>query len=112
MSNSPASRLAGLRVRINVTCAGVLVELNEHDAVVHLRRPQAYDRQTTLTIEGAGGKTLHIPARIVRTEAGTTSAAAASEHQVTLEFLALPRHTAAELRRLVADAQAPALTPA
>lgn len=66
MANSATSRFEKPRVRVNVTCEGILLALNEQGAVVRLPTAQIPERQTTLAIEGNGGKTLQLPARVVR----------------------------------------------
>lgn len=99
--NYPAPGGTRLRVRLNVTCAGTLIALNEVSAIVELPHPQSPDRQTTLAIEAAEGDTIHIPARIVRTEPHTPSPATRPDHQVVVEFLELSRQTAAAIRRLI-----------
>ena len=101
MTSNGALRVAKRRVRINVTCSGILIALSEDGAIVQLPTPQPPHRQTTLAIEYEDGETVYIPARIVRTEPQTPSAPARPEHHVVVEFLELSRQTAAAIRALI-----------
>jgi hypothetical protein len=94
-----------LRVRVNVTCAGTLIALNEASAIVELSQPQSPDRQTTLAIEAAEGDTIYIPARVVRTEPNARSTASRPAHYVFMEFLEPSRQTAAAIRTLAGGAE-------
>jgi hypothetical protein len=88
-------------VRVNVTCEGILLALSERGALVQLPRPQLPDRQTTLAIEDDGGDTLHLPARIVRSVPHAQHTPTRTVHYVAVEFLELPRGTAAAVRRIL-----------
>lgn len=96
-----ASHAERLLVRVNVTCKGVLVALDERGAIVQLATAQRPDRQTTLAIEDFAGETLYLPARIVRTEPDAQPSVARREHYVSMEFFELPDDTAAAVRRLI-----------
>lgn len=95
-----ALRVEQPRVRVNVTCEGILLALSERGALVQLPRPQLPDRQTTLAIEDDGGDTLHLPARIVRSVPHAQTLAR-TVHYVAVEFLELPRATAAAVRGIL-----------
>lgn len=94
-------RLEQPRVRINVTCEGILLTLSEHGAIVRLPTAQTPNRQTTLAMTGHDGDTLHLAARIVRSvpRAGLTSPRPA--HDVAMEFLELPRESAVAIRQII-----------
>jgi hypothetical protein len=98
--NAP-SYSESLRVRLNVTCKGILIALHERGAVVQLPTAQRAERQTTLAIEDHRGETVYIPARVVRTEPHTPSPATGPQHHVFVEFLELSQHTAAAVRTLI-----------
>jgi hypothetical protein len=89
------------RVRVNVTCEGTLLALSERGAVVRLPTAQTPERQTTLAIEGSGGETLHLAARVVRSVPRAQLTSTQPEHDVAIEFFELPRRTAAAVRRII-----------
>lgn len=98
-----------LRVRLNVYREGTLVDLSQGGALVHLRsEPPSVSAQVTLAIEWTE-RTLHLPARIVRSiarDAPTESAAPRQpEYEVALEFLKVGTDDASTLARLI-NAQA------
>lgn len=101
MTADATSRFKKPRVRVNVTCEGILIALTEQGAVVQLPTAQTPQRQTTLAIEGNGGETLHLPARVVRSVRMAQHTSARAEHYVAVEFLELPRGTAAAVRRII-----------
>ncbi len=101
MTGNATSRIEQLRVRLNVTCEGFLIALSEAGALVQLPRPPLPDRQTTLAIEDDGGDTLHLPARIVRSVPHAQHTLARTVHYVAVEFLELPRATAAAVRGII-----------
>ena len=92
-----------LRVRVNVTREGILVDLSEGGALLRLSRPQDPDKQITLTIEDA--EPVHLAARVVRcTQASleTESATLArKEYHVAVQFIDMGRDVAAAVRRIV-----------
>lgn len=88
-----------LHARVNVTCAGNILALNERSALVQLPVAQPAGRQTTLAIEGEDGA-VYVPAWIVRSES-RPSAAGRPEHLVFMEFLDLSPEAAAAVRRLM-----------
>jgi hypothetical protein len=96
---------ARLRVRVNVTCTGTLVALDEASAIVELPRPQPPHRQTTLAIEGVDGHTLYIPVRVVRTERATESTTLNPVHYVFVEFLEPLRRTPTAVRMLLRETE-------
>jgi hypothetical protein len=100
MTGNATSYIEKFHVRLNVTCEGILLALSERGALVQLPRPQLPDRQTTLAIEGDGGDTLHLPARIVRSVPHAQTLAR-TVHYVAVEFLELPRATAAAVRGII-----------
>jgi hypothetical protein len=101
MTGNAASYSESLRVRLNVTCKGILIALHERGAVVQLPTAQRAERQTTLAIEDHHrGETVYIPARVVRTEPHTPSPTG-PQHHVFVEFLELSQHTAAAVRTLI-----------
>jgi c-di-GMP-binding flagellar brake protein YcgR len=92
-----------LRVRVNVTREGILVDLSEGGALLLLSRPQEANKQITLTIEAA--EPVHLGARVVRcTQASveTESATLArKEYHVAVEFLDVGREAAAAVRKIL-----------
>lgn len=101
------SPLDTLRVRVNVTCAGTLLALNERGAIVQVATAQRPQRQTTIAIEDEAGDTLYIPARVVRTEVDTQRTFQPPEHYVAMEFFGMSAQTAAAVRRLIERHYAP-----
>jgi c-di-GMP-binding flagellar brake protein YcgR len=92
-----------LRVRVNVTREGILVDLSEGGALLLLSRPQNPDAQITLTIEDR--EPVHLAARVVRctpaaveTESATL---ARKEYHVAVQFLNVGRDAAEAVRRIV-----------
>ncbi len=94
------ARVEPHRVRVNVTCEGILLALSERGAVVRLPKAHAPERQTTLAIEREGGATLHLAARIVRS-VPRGHLASPPAHDIAMEFLDLPRESAAAVRRII-----------
>lgn len=92
-----------LRVRVNVTREGILVDLSEGGALLLLPRPQDTNTQIALTIEAA--EPVHLSARVVRcTQASveTESATLArQEYHVAVEFLDVSGDAAAAVGKLV-----------
>lgn len=88
-----------LRVRVNVTREGVLVDLSEGGALLRLPRPQQPDGQITLTIEDR--EPVHLAARVVRcAPAAETELAARKEYHVAVQFLNVGGDAAAAVRRI------------
>lgn len=88
-----------LRVRLNVTSKGTLMALNDRGAVIHLLTPHTSGRQTTLTIERAGERALHLPAQVIRTVA-VVPPTGRLEHHVEVQFLPLAAEGLARLREV------------
>lgn len=92
-----------IRVRVNVTCEGMLVDLSQSGALLRVPRAQEPQRQVTVAIEAE--PPLHLAARVVRctpvsveTESATL---ARSEYEVAVEFLDVGRNTAEQVRRII-----------
>jgi len=95
-----------LRVRLNVYREGTLIDLSQGGALVNLQsEPPPIGTQVTLAIEWSE-RTLHLPARMVRSIArGVQNGSAAqgqTEYQVALEFLTPGADAASDLARLIA----------
>jgi len=95
-----------LRVRLNVYREGTLLDLSQGGALVLLHsEPPAVGAQVTLAIE-SNERTLHLPARVVRSIArGVQNESAPqgqTKYQVALAFLTPAADAASDLARLVA----------
>jgi hypothetical protein len=101
MFGHTTSPLDTLRVRVNVTCAGTLLALNERGAMVQVPTAQRPQRQTTLAIEDESGETVYIPARVVSTEPYAQLTFQPLEHHVAMEFFGMSLQTAAAVRRII-----------
>lgn len=92
-----------LRVRVNVTREGILVDLSEGGALLLLSRPQDPDKQITLTIEDH--EPVHLAARVVRCTPASVETESATlkrkEYHVAVQFLDVGREAAAAVRRIV-----------
>ena len=93
------SRFQHLRVRVNVTWDGILLDLNEYNAVVQVPRAQPPERQTTLSIRCEVVETLYLPARVVLSV--PQSGPAGTEHRLVMELLQASGATMAALRDLI-----------
>src|SRR3989338_2914479 len=78
-----------LRVRVNVTREGILVDLSERGALLLLSRPQDPDKQITLTIEDH--QPVHLAARVVRCTPASVETESATlarkEYHVAVQFV-------------------------
>lgn len=94
-----------LRVRVNVTREGILVDLSEGGALLLLSRPQDPDKQITLTIEDT--EPVHLAARVVRCTPASVETESATlarkEYHVAVEFLDVGRDAAEAVRKIVRD---------
>ena len=92
-----------LRVRVNVTREGILVDLSEGGALLLLSRPQDPEKQITLTIEDE--EPVHLAARVVRCTPASIETESATlrrkEYHVAVQFLDVGRDAAAAVRRIV-----------
>ena len=92
-----------MRVRVNVTREGILVDLSSGGALLLLSRPQAPDTQITLTIEDR--EPVHLAARVVRCTPASVETESATlarkEYHVAVQFLDVGRDAAASVRRIV-----------
>lgn len=93
-----------LRVRLHRTCEGVLVDISETGALVHVPWAPTVDKPITLNLE-LQDALLRLPARVVRSVPQQLQMAEATlartEYKVALEFSDLPPDMAAALRRLI-----------
>jgi hypothetical protein len=95
----------GLRVRIDASREGVLVDLSESGALVQLEtEPPSPQTQVTLAIEWSE-TTLHLPARIVRSAPHHVQDVSPSLEQtvyrVGMEFLGIGPDSVAALREII-----------
>ena len=92
-----------LRVRVNVTREGILVDLSESGALLLLSRPQDPDKRITLTIEDH--QPVHLAARVVRCTPASVETESATlarkEYHVAVQFLDVGRDAAEAVRRIV-----------
>ena len=92
-----------LRVRVNVTRDGILVDLSEGGALLLLSRPQDTDKPITLVIEGR--EPIHLAARVVRCTPASVETESATlarkEYHVAVQFLDVGTDAAAAVRRIV-----------
>jgi len=76
-----------LRVRVNVTWQGTLLELTETSALVRVPTAPPTDRQTTVVISGEDGDTIYLPGRVVLSIPQTWGPGRAKqEHHIVVEF--------------------------
>jgi hypothetical protein len=94
-----------LRVRVDVTREGILVDLSEGGALLLLSRPQNPDKQITLMIEDH--EPVLLAARVVRCTPASVETESATlarkEYHVAVQFLNVGRDAAAAVRRIVAN---------
>lgn len=92
-----------LRVRVNVTREGILVDLSEGGALLLLSRPQDPDKQITLMIEDR--EPVHLAARVVRCTPASVETESATlarkEYYVAVQFIDVGRDASAAVRRIV-----------
>ena len=84
-----------LRIRLNVTCQGILVDLSDGGALVDVSIEQPFGKQVTRSVDWNNGK-VDIPARVMRCHQRQVESESATltrkEYHVALEFLALTRN--------------------
>ena len=92
-----------LRVRVDVTREGILVDLSEGGALLLLSRPQDAEKQITLMIEGR--EPIHLAARVVRCTPASVETESATmarkEYHVAVQFLNVGPDVAQAVRRIV-----------
>lgn len=92
-----------LRVRVNVTREGILVDLSEGGALILLSRPQEPDRQITLTIEDH--EPVHLAGRVVRCTPASVETESATlvrkEYYIAVQFIDVGSDAADAVRRIV-----------
>ena len=94
-----------LRVRVNVTWTGTLLELTETSALVRVPTAPSTDRQTTIVINGGDGGAIYLPGRVVLSIPQTWGPGRAKqEHHIVVEFFGLSDETMASLRQIIAHA--------
>ena len=94
-----------LRVRVNVTWQGTLLELTETSALVRVPTAPPTDRQTTVVISGEDGDTIYLPGRVVLSIPQTWGPGRAKqEHHIVVEFFGLSAETLVTLRQIIAHA--------
>jgi hypothetical protein len=94
-----------LRVRVNVTWEGTLLELSETSALVRVPTAPPIDRQTTVVINGEEGETLYLPGRVVLSIPQTWGPGRAKqEHHIVVEFFGLTAEHLETLRHIIACA--------
>jgi len=94
-----------LRVRVNVTWQGTLLELTETSALVRVPTAPPTDRQTTVVISGEDGDTIYLPGRVVLSIPQTWGPGRAKqEHHIVVEFFGLSAETLTTLQRIIAHA--------
>lgn len=93
-----------LRIRLNVTCQGILVDLSEGGALLYVSIEQPFDRRVTLSIDWNNGK-VDVPARVVRCTPRQVESESATltrkEYHVALEFLPLNRDQADKIQEII-----------
>jgi hypothetical protein len=93
-----------LRIRLNVTCQGILVDLSEGGALVYVAIEQPFDKQVTLSIDWNQGR-VDVPARVVRCTPRHVELESATltrkEYHVALEFLPLKRDQLAAIQQII-----------
>jgi hypothetical protein len=92
-----------LRVRVNVTREGILVDLSEGGALLLLSRPQDPDAKIALTIEDH--QPVHLAARVVRCTPASVETESATlarkEYHVAVQFIDIGVDAAEAVRRIV-----------
>jgi hypothetical protein len=93
-----------LRVRVNVTWEGALLELSETSALVRVPTAPPTDRQTTVVIKGEDGESIYLPGRVVLSIPQTWGPGRArQEHHIVVEFFGLSADTQSSLRAMIAS---------
>ena len=93
-----------LRVHIDSTCEGTLLDLNETTALMRVPTAPPDDRHMTVVINGDQGETLYLPGRVVLSIPQTWEPGRAhKEHHIVVDFVRLPAETIAGIRRLIAS---------
>jgi hypothetical protein len=93
-----------LKVRINVTWDGTILELSETSALVRVPTAPPIDRQTTVVIKGEDGEPLYLPGRVVLSIPQTWGPGRArQEHHIVVEFFGLAAEAQAALRHIIAS---------
>jgi hypothetical protein len=94
-----------LRIRVNVTWTGTLLELTETSALVRVPTAPPTDRQTTVVINDEDGEALYLPGRVVLSIPQTWGPGRAKqEHHIVVEFFGLSPENLAALRQIIARA--------
>jgi hypothetical protein len=94
-----------LRVRVNVTWTGTLLELTETSALVRVPTAPPTDRQTTVVINAEDGEAVYLPGRVVLSIPQTWGPGRAKqEHHIVVEFFGLSAENLAMLRHIIARA--------
>jgi hypothetical protein len=94
-----------LRIRVNVTWTGTLLELTETSALVRVPTAPPTDRQTTIVISDEDGEALYLPGRVVLSIPQTWGPGRAKqEHHIVVEFFGLSEENLAALRHIIARA--------
>jgi hypothetical protein len=94
-----------IRIRVNVTWSGTLLELSESSALVRVPAAPPTDRQTTVVIDGEDGQPLHLPARVVLSIPQTWGPARLKqEHHIVVEFFGVSEENKRRLRKILARA--------
>jgi hypothetical protein len=107
-----AANFEHLRVRVNVTWEGTLLELSETSALVRVPTAPPTDRQTTVVINGEDGEALYIPGRVVLSLPQTWGPGRIrQEHHIVVEFFGVAEQTLAALRHVIANASTVNLRP-
>lgn len=94
-----------LRVRVNVTWEGTLLELSETSALVRVPTAPPTDRQTTVVINGEDGEPLYLPGRVVLSIPQTWGPGRAKqEHHIVVEFFGVSAENLETPRQIIASA--------
>ena len=93
-----------LRVRLNVTCQGILVDLSDGGALVYVAIEQPSGKQVTLSIDWNNGR-VDVPARVVRCTPRQVESESATltrkEYHVALEFPSLTRNQSEKIQEII-----------
>ena len=93
-----------LKVRVNVSWEGVLLDLSETSALVRVPTAPPIDRQTTVAIKGTDGEPLYLSGRVVLSIPQTWGPGRArQEHHIVVEFFGLSSETQRSLRGIIAS---------
>ena len=98
-----------LKVRVNVSWEGALLDLSETSALVRVPMAPPIDRQTTVAIKDADGEPLYLSGRVVLSIPQTWGPGRArQEHHIVVEFFGLAPETQRSLRSIIASSSASA----